>query len=104
MAEILQADSVRLTWDDMNNRTKTSFKPPNRDILRVTLKPSSLILILKHNRPICHRQLTLPVSASQVSAGILDMYRPTYRSTCWLTLGQVLTDISIDMSTNSRPI
>ena len=95
-AEIRQADSVRLTWDDTNNRTETIFKPLNRDILRITLKPSTLVLILKHNRP-----MTLPVSASQVLAGVLDMYRPTYRLTGWLTLGQVLTNIAIDILTNS---
>ena len=45
--------------------------------------------------------MTLPVSASQVLAGVLDMYWPTYRSTGWLTLGQVLTNIAIDILTNS---
>ena len=45
-----------------------------------------------------------PLSASQVLAGIPDMYRPTYRSTGWPTLSQVLTNIAIDMLTNSWPI
>ena len=39
------------------------------------------------SQPIFHRRLIFPISASQVSAGILDMNRPTYCSTCWLTCG-----------------
>ena len=56
MAEIRQTDSVRLIWDDMNNRAETIFKPPTAiSYAYITLNPSSLVLILKHNRLI--RQL-----------------------------------------------
>ena len=78
MAEIQQVDPARLTWDGTNNRTKTIFKPPNHNILHITLKPSSHILILKHisyyttvdqyatdSQPIFHQQSTniLPILA-----------------------------------------
>lgn len=47
-AEIQHVDTVRLTRDGTNNRMETIFKPPNRDISSITLKPSSPVLILKH--------------------------------------------------------
>ena len=68
-ADIQQVDAVRLTWVDTNNRTETIFKPLDHDVLCVTPKPSSPVLIYKHkfilydSRLIFHRQLTLPISA-----------------------------------------
>ena len=82
-AEIQQVDAVRLTWVDTNNRTETIFKPLDHDVLCVTLKPSSPVLIYEHkfilydSRLIFHRQLTLPYRLSvdwytgHVSAGVL---------------------------------
>ena len=50
-AEIQQVDVAR---DGTNNRKETIFKPPNHNILHVTLKPNSPVYILNDSRPIWH--------------------------------------------------
>ena len=47
-AEIQQVDTAWLTWVDRNNRTETIFKVLDHNVLCVTLKPSSPILIYEH--------------------------------------------------------
>jgi len=112
-AEIQQVDPARLTWDGMNNRMETIFKPLNRNILRITLKPSSYILILKHisyyttvdqyatdSRPIFHQQSTdiLP-HIGRVTTSIQAMYQPT----CRLTHSRVSADTPLTILVECRP-
>ena len=67
-AEIQHVDVTR---DGTNNREETIFKPPNHNILHVTLKPNSPLYILKDilyymtvdrydtdSQPTFHRQST----------------------------------------------
>ena len=86
---VIQQDAARLTWVDMDNRMETIFKPTNCNISRVTLKPSSPILILvymyytSHSWPIFHRQ------SSNIPS--------TFGTPC---IGQVSTSVLADISVN----
>ena len=90
-AEIQQVDTAWLTWVDKNNRTETIFKVLDHNVLCVTLKPSSPVLIYEHkfilydwystdSWPIFHQQYSLYWPSvdwytGQVLAGVLaDMY------------------------------
>ena len=47
-AEIQQVDAARLTWVDTNNKMEAiNFQTPHCNSSRVTLEPSSPVLILK---------------------------------------------------------
>lgn len=113
-AEIQHVDAVRLTRDGTNNRMETIFKPPNRDISSITLKPSSPVLILKTHiilwrlidmPPIVDRHSTNSQHTidtphiDRVMTGILAMYWPT----CWLTQSQVLANTPFTTSVECRP-
>ena len=120
MAEIQQVHTARLTWNCTNNRKETIFKPLDRDISHITLKPSSPIPILKHilyykavdqyatdSWLIIHRQSSdIPPTIDtprihQVLVGILVICQPTYQWTCWPTCCRVSADMSTDMSADT---
>ena len=103
MAEIQQVDVARLAWVDMNNGTETIFKPTDCNISRVTLKPSSPILILVYMYYTTQSQSTdMPLIVGRYSTYSQAMFHQ--HLALLVFIGWVWTGVSANISVGQHAV